>query len=783
MPVLRPSRSVPRKVAKIFAWMAAVVLILLAALALFVATFNWNHVRPWVDDKVSQALARPFVINGDLRVGWQRPVDETGWRAWVPWARFSADQVMIGNPEWARRPEFANVDAISFAVKVLPLIARTISVPSIHLVNPSIDLERMADGRNNWTFLFHRAQEPSRWTLELGNLGFEKGNLTLSDALAKLDLQVDVDTLGEPIAIGDVLKQQGASSRHNAPHVVSKREEQEKHAASGEGGAPQASAPEWAAERASGAAGSTGDDAATTSPEASPETSPGAGVYALGLTAKGRYRETAVAGSGKIGSVLALRDPARPFPLQADIEIGDTRLALVGTLTDPLHLAALDLRLWLQGASASHLYPILGIPLPDTPPYATDGRLAGHIRPDDISLTYSGFTGHMGDSDLSGRIRFERRSERSLLKGEVVSHLLRFEDLASIVGAHTNARKAQRGNKVKQPAGRALPVEPFRSERWRAIDVDLKFTGRRIVNNPQLPVNDVYTHVVLKDGVLTLEPLRFGVAGGTLNSNITLDGSAVPPTARISMSARHLKLRQLFPSQKTMQSALGELNGDAALSATGNSPAALAATLNGEAKALVTEGKLSQLLMEAAGLNVANVVYERLFGAHDINIRCAAADFVANDGVLDARTFALDTDDALIDMSGRIDLRNESMDLAIHPHTKGLRVFSLRSPLYVKGTFKDPDVGVSRGALALRAGAAVALGFVNPFAALIPLIVPSRDQPVPCSALIAQLREAPRAPAPGAAKTGEPTPSTSSAPARPARPVQTNGSESPGQGG
>jgi hypothetical protein len=31
--------------------------------------------------------------------------------------------------------------------------------------------------------------------------------------------------------------------------------------------------------------------------------------------------------------------------VQADVKIGDTRIAVVGTLTDPAHLAALDVRL------------------------------------------------------------------------------------------------------------------------------------------------------------------------------------------------------------------------------------------------------------------------------------------------------------------------------------------------------------------------------------------------------------------------------------------------------
>jgi uncharacterized protein involved in outer membrane biogenesis len=445
-----------------------------------------------------------------------------------------------------------------------------------------------------------------------------------------------------------------------------------------------------------------------------------------------------VSGTGKVGGVLAVENATQPFPLQADVKAGDTRLAIVGTLTDPMHLAAIDLRLWLQGTSMSHLYQLTGITLPDTPPYATEGRLIGNFKQHASTFRYENFNGRVGGSDLGGTLVWAQREPRPKLSGELVSNLLQFSDLAPVIGADTAASKAKRGD-TRQPADRVLPVATFRTERWSAIDADVKFTGRKLIKSPQLPITDLYTHILLQDGVLSLEPLQFGVAGGTLATDARLDGSRTPLKGRFTLAARHLKLKQLFPTQKVMQTALGEINGDASLSATGNSPAALAATSTGEVKALVTDGRISRLLMEAAGLNVANVVYEKLFGNRDVNINCAAIDFVAKDGMLDPKVFALDTDDALINVDGPINLRDESIDLKIHPHTKGFRVFSLRSPLYAKGTFKNPKVGVDAGALALRAGAMVGLGLINPFAALIPLIAPSNNRDVPCSELFGQM--------------------------------------------
>ncbi|QND95002.1 putative assembly protein [Burkholderia cenocepacia] len=754
--------TLTRAIGKSAAWIVGIVAVLIAAAGIFIFTFDWNRAKPWVNEQVSTALGRPFAINGDLRVGWRRPDGETGWRAWVPWPSFSATQLEIGNPDWAQAPKFVTLDAAHFDLALLPLLAHEIVIPSIDVVNPAVDLERRADGSNTWTFQFKRSSQPSRWKVRLDSFGFAKGTVTYRDAITKADLAVAIDTLGQPIPLGDVLKEQEQTSRaasaqrvgkHGAAQLGAKADAQAASGASGASGASAAaasgaSAASGVASAASGSSGASASSAPSAPAAAAASGASGAAApakpsgptYAFGLKVDGRYKNVPISGTGKVGGVLAIQDTSQPFPLQADVKAGDTRLAIVGTLTDPRHLAALDLRLWLQGTSMSHLYQLTGITLPDTPPYATEGRLIGNFKPNASTFRYENFNGRVGGSDLGGTLTWAQREPRPKLSGELVSNLLQFSDLAPVIGADSAASKKKRGDTTRQPPDRVLPVAAFRTERWSAIDADVKFTGRKLIKSADLPITNLYTHILMQDGVLTLEPLQFGVAGGTLATNAHLDGSRTPLKGRFTLAARHLKLKQLFPTQKVMQTAFGEINGDASLSATGNSPAALAATSTGEVKALITNGRISRLLMEAAGLNVANVVYEKLFGNRDVNINCAAIDFVATDGMLDPKVFALDTDDALINVDGPINLRDESLDLKIHPHTKGFRIFSLRSPLYAKGTFKNPKVGVDAGALALRAGAMVGLGLINPFAALIPLIAPSNNRDVPCSELFGQMK-------------------------------------------
>ncbi|RQU40337.1 AsmA family protein [Burkholderia cenocepacia] len=748
--------TLTRAIGKSAAWIVGIVAVLIAAAGIFIFTFDWNRAKPWVNEQVSTALGRPFAINGDLKVGWRRPDGETGWRAWVPWPSFSATQLEIGNPDWAQASKFVTLDAAHFDLALLPLLAHEIVIPSIDVVNPAVDLERRADGSNTWTFQFKQSSQPSRWKVRLDSFGFAKGTVTYRDAITKADLTVAIDTLGQPIPLGDVLKEQEQTSRaasaqrvgkHGAAQLGAKADAQAASGASA-AAASGASAASGVASAASGSSASSASSAPSTSAGAAASGASGAAApgkpsgptYAFGLKVDGRYKNVPISGTGKVGGVLAIQDTSQPFPLQADVKAGDTRLAIVGTLTDPRHLAALDLRLWLQGTSMSHLYQLTGITLPDTPPYATEGRLIGNFKPNASTFRYENFNGRVGGSDLGGTLTWAQREPRPKLSGELVSNLLQFSDLAPVIGADSAASKKKRGDTTRQPPDRVLPVAAFRTERWSAIDADVKFTGRKLIKSADLPITNLYTHILMQDGVLTLEPLQFGVAGGTLATNAHLDGSRTPLKGRFTLAARHLKLKQLFPTQKVMQSAFGEINGDASLSATGNSPAALAATSTGEVKALITNGRISRLLMEAAGLNVANVVYEKLFGNRDVNINCAAIDFVATDGMLDPKVFALDTDDALINVDGPINLRDESLDLKIHPHTKGFRIFSLRSPLYAKGTFKNPKVGVDAGALALRAGAMVGLGLINPFAALLPLIAPSNNRDVPCSELFGQMK-------------------------------------------
>ena len=675
---------------KTLAWVVGIFFLLVAVLVVILATFDWNRIKPTLNTKVSDILHRPFAINGNLAVRWQREEGEGGWRAWVPWPHVIAEDITLGNPEWSKNPQMASLKKVEARVSPLALLTETVAIPRIDLTEPSANLERLADGRANWTFTFDPKDpdaKPSDWTVDIGAIGFDKGHVTLNDQTLKARLDVVIDPLGKPIPFSDIVGEKEAK----------KAQEQ--------GAVPQ--------------------------------------DYAFALKVNGEYHGQKLNGTGKIGGLLALQDASRPFPLQAQVSIADTKVALAGTLTDPLNLGALDLRLKLAGSSLSNLYPLTGVTLPDSPPFSTDGHLIAKLHePGGAVFTYENFNGKIGSSDIHGDLKYAASQPRPKLSGKLVSNQLLMADLAPLIGADSNAEQKARGGASKQPAGKVLPVEEFRTERWRDMDADVEFTGKRIVQSADLPFTDLFTHVVLNNGELSLEPLRFGVAGGKLDAQIRLNGRSTPLEGRAKLTARNFKLKQLFPTFEPMKTSFGELNGDAHLSGRGNSVAKLLGTANGGLKMIINDGAISRSLMEIAGLNVGNYVVGKIFGDEDVKINCAAADFGIKDGLATTQLFVFDTENAIIYIDGTANFATEQLDLKITPESKGFRVFSLRSPLYVRGTFGNPSAGVQAVPLLLRGAGMVALGVIaGPAAGLLALIAPSGGEPNQCAPLLQQMQQ------------------------------------------
>lgn len=51
---------------KTLSWLAGIVALVIVGIVIFVITFDWNRLKPTINQKVSTELNRPFAIRGNL---------------------------------------------------------------------------------------------------------------------------------------------------------------------------------------------------------------------------------------------------------------------------------------------------------------------------------------------------------------------------------------------------------------------------------------------------------------------------------------------------------------------------------------------------------------------------------------------------------------------------------------------------------------------------------------------------------------------------------------------
>ena len=454
------------------------------------------------------------------------------------------------------------------------------------------------------------------------------------------------------------------------------------------------------------------------------------GAIPAGVTfnAEGLYKGLELKARGSGGPVLALRDESTPYPLKVDATIGPTGVRADGSITSLLKFSAIDMRLALRGGSLAQLFPLLGIAFPETRTYTTEGHLVHGAQ----TWRYEKFAGRIGESDIAGTLQVETGGKRPAMQGELVSKLLVLEDLGPLIGA----RPGTVAKAAAAKAARVLPDVPFNTERWDTLDADVKLAAKTIRRAEALPIENLVTHLKLRDSVLTLDPLNFGVAGGSLAAVISLDGRKNPIRAHAKVRAKKLALNKLFPTVDLTRTSVGQIDGEFDLAGNGNSVAHMLAAADGKVGLVIAGGEISNAMMEIVGLDVWEYLSFKVKGDKPTVIRCGVADFGVKGGVMQVNALVLDTVDTNVGGTGSIDLRNETLALTLHPQPKDKSPVALRGPIRIGGTLANPDVQVDKGRIAARSLGAITLGIVNPLLAIIPLIETGPGLDSDCGQLI-----------------------------------------------
>ncbi|HSD38993.1 MAG TPA: AsmA family protein [Rhodocyclaceae bacterium] len=635
-------------------WIAIVLVLALFAL---IVCFDWNWFRGPLERFASQKTERSVTLEHlDVHLAWPPVVHLRGLR--------------VGGIQGSRQAEMISADEVAFAIEVRSLFSGSIVIPHVWLVKPDVHLERLKDGRVNWTF--GKPHEPSVNTVEIRDLSVDHGALEYSDSVADVHVNVKAET--GPAALTDTELHRTLTTR---------------------------------------------------------------------LTFAGSYGKVGFDGFAETASVLSLNDAGKPFAIRTEFNLDKTRISADGTITNLLKPSAANVALAVSGPSLGALYPALPVALPATPKYHFKGQFVMQGN----SYAYENFKGVIGKSDIAGDATYVAKSPRPHLQMQLHSKLLALADLGPTIGAPASKKSItrlsqERASSVPTSTRRVLPQQPFKLDRLNAMDANVTLDAKQLQVPDQLPLEDLSVSLRLEAGRLELAPLRFGMAGGNLVSTVVLDARQDPLKIDANIEVQHALLAQLFPTSEIMRNSKGAVGARLVLNGRGNSIADFLGDASGSAQFAMSGGTVSNLLMEVVGLDGGEVIKFLVTGDATTPIRCAAASFKVTSGVAKSEAIVFDTEDTIVGGNGYVDMKKEYLDILLTPQPKDRSILTLRVPIRVHGNFAAPTYAVKKDSLLLRGGAVVALAFLNPLAAILPLIEFGPGSNSNCAALMKTVRSA-----------------------------------------
>jgi uncharacterized protein involved in outer membrane biogenesis len=423
---------------------------------------------------------------------------------------------------------------------------------------------------------------------------------------------------------------------------------------------------------------------------------------------------------------------ATPVPLTLAATVGRTTLAFQGTALDVMNQSGLSGRFTVQGPSLAAVGDPVGVTLPTTAPFRMQGKLVK--RQDTWNVIVDAAT--IGASRLDGAFTYTTGRPVPLLAGRLGGKRLQLADLGPALGtAPKTAAGAASDVRPKSSTGKSkvLPDRPFDLAALRAMDAQLVVAIDEVTLTTAVlePVRPLRAHLNLAGGVLTLTEIDARTGQGRLWGELQLDGRGSDALWRAGLGWDGVRLEQWIRQTRRAGAppyVAGRLQGRLDLTGQGRSTAGILASLSGKVRAQLHDGAVSHLAIEAGGLDIAQGLGMLIKGDDALPVLCAVTSLVAEHGVLRPQVMVLDTTDSTVLVDGSVSLAAETLDLHAVVTPKDFSPLTLRTPLHLHGSLAQPVLDLDKGPLGRKAAAAVLLAFVNPLAALIPLVDPGNTE-------------------------------------------------------
>ena len=243
----------------------------------------------------------------------------------------------------------------------------------------------------------------------------------------------------------------------------------------------------------------------------------------------------------------------------------------------------------------------------------------------------------------------------------------------------------------------------------KKVDVEMRYHADRL-QVPHVPAGEMDARIIVNDGRARVEPVRMNVAGGKAGGIIqVMRRNSRQPSKWIWRCGRWISPSS-FKGTRFAEDMGGTFGGKLLLKGNGDTVRSMLASSNGQLSVVMEGGKVSNLIVEVLGLDVAQALGFALTKDKPVPVRCVVADMGIKDGIMKSNALVFDNTDSNVTGEATANLKNEQFKVEMLAHPKDFSPLSVRTPVGAEGTFANPHVAIDPSQAIARGAASVALG-------------------------------------------------------------------------
>jgi hypothetical protein len=272
-----------------------------------------------------------------------------------------------------------------------------------------------------------------------------------------------------------------------------------------------------------------------------------------------------------------------------------------------------------------------------------------------------------------------------------------------------------------------------------AVDLALSVRLDR-VEGTRLPIGQGEMDLTLEDGVLRIDPARFGFVAGTTLVHATANARAQPTQTDLSVHADDVQLGEVVTAMGGTPPLTGELALLTKLQSSGDSVDQLTSALDGEVHFAIQRGDVDV----SVNLATADLVTWLLAGADRgtramrgqggrTKLKCLVGSFTIKHGIATAQSLLMTTPLTQSTATGTVNLVDQTIDLVVHLRARRAAMFDPATTYRIHGPMADPALDFSRTGFIARAIAKLVMKPLDALGALLPLVADDGGDPTnPC---------------------------------------------------